>query len=90
MAYKLSYLINFRVLCFNNDHIHHLEPFYERTLKLPLRKRNQIQILLQYPRGVMAVMDLVMQIRTIVSHKRVHLCHAIFAKLRKCIKYILL
>lgn len=60
-------LINFRVLCFNNDHIHRLELFYERMLKLLLRERNQIQISPPYPRGVMGVMGLVMQTKTILS-----------------------
>ncbi|XP_020223980.1 uncharacterized protein LOC109806046 isoform X2 [Cajanus cajan] len=53
------------VLSFNNDHIHHLELFCVRMLKLLLRRRNQIHILLLYPRGVMEVMGLVMQTRII-------------------------
>ena len=64
---KISLLVNFRDPSFNNDHIHHLEPFYGRMLKLLLRKRSQIRILLPYPRGVMGVMGLVMQTKTILS-----------------------
>ena len=64
---QMSFVVYFRVLSFNNDLIHLLELFYGRMLKLLPRKRNQLLILLPYPRGVMGVMGLVMQTKTLLS-----------------------
>lgn len=58
-------------------------------LKLLLRRRNQIQILLPYPKGVMEVMGLVMQTRTILSTYMSTPVLLFYAKWMKCIRYIL-